>query len=85
MSDFMEHVAERAKLREMNPLEFLRWRNTLRQDYQQAFDPPPYQARTSLGFGWPMGLERGDTVNVGTHSREFYEAREAARLAKVQP
>lgn len=45
----IEQLAERAAARAMNPVQFLQWRNTLRQDYQQAFDPPP---RTAMS--WPV-------------------------------
>lgn len=33
----IEDVVERAETRRMNPIEYLRWRNDLRRDYQQAF------------------------------------------------
>ncbi len=36
--------------RGLNPVEFLHWRNELRQDYQQAFDPPPRRS----GARWPV-------------------------------
>lgn len=47
----IEEVRERAEKRAMNPVEYLRWRNLLRQDYQQAFDPPAYRPATHLPFG----------------------------------
>lgn len=47
----IEEVQQRAAMRGMNPLAYIKWRNDIRKDYQQAFDPPPYKPATALPFG----------------------------------
>lgn len=60
----IEQVQERAAMRKMNPMEYLRWRNELRQDYQQAFDPLPYRPATHLPFGHATQRLLADLIAV---------------------
>ncbi len=57
-----EDIIERAKLRGMQPREYLAWRQTLRKDYAGMFPPSGKRPATWLGLGGYAELAAAEQV-----------------------